>query len=239
MHVIYRKTLAKNFRYTTNIYNHRYGCNDEEAKNKNTLELYINKAKMYYVSQHIKPNTYFYLDLVNVSLGYFAVVVAIAELQCIITNNKNEADITIDRIELDNILSYNIVDSKKCTSVNKKIPTMDTPLYKRFDKTYTHRECFDASRINFDDIKGEVLIVSNDTLIHNLLNVLFPVLINSNIGNRLALGYYNFEDAKHKIAHTAIHHSIDQIFLPSGVDSSVKKEIENITPNVKIRYFCY
>jgi hypothetical protein len=237
MHVIYRKNIARNFRYTTNIYNQRYGCDDEEAKNKNTLELYINKIKMYYVTQHVKPGTRFYLDIANASLGYFALVIAIAELRCIITNDPT-AQISIDRIVLDELLKYSITDSKKCTSVNKQVPERHLPLYEKDLITYSHEQCFTASRDSFDDIGGDVLLVSNNRLIDNFFTVC-QYLCNSKITNRLALGYNDFEEAKHKIIHAIIHHNIDQIFLPAEIQNEIKIDLKNTYENLKITYFSY
>ena len=238
MHVIYRKNIAKNFRYTTNIYNHRYGCTDEEAKNKNTLELYVNKIKMFYITQNVKPGSRFFIDIYNASLGYFALVIAIAELKCIICDDKN-AQIKVDRISLDDALNYNIKDSKKCTSINKNLPEKTLPLYETNNNVLTHEQCFDLGRKNFDNIKGDVLLVSNEKLTYNITSIVLPFLINSNITNRLALGYQNFDDAKHKIAHTIIHHNVDQVFTPKETQTEIQKELYKLNKNLEITYFSY
>jgi hypothetical protein len=112
------------------------------------------------------------------------------------------------------------------------------PLYEKDLITYSHEQCFSASRDSFDDIGGDVLLVSNNRLIDNFF-VVCQYLCNSRITNRLALGYNNFEEAKHKIIHAIVHHNIDQVFLPAEVHNQIKKELKNTYENLKITYFSY
>ena len=133
-------------------------------------------------------------------------------------------------------LNYNIKDSKKCTSINKNLPEKTLPLYETNNNVLTHEQCFDLGRKNFDNIKGDVLLVSNEKLTYNITSIVLPFLINSNITNRLALGYQNFDDAKHKIAHTIIHHNVDQVFIPKETQTEIQKELYKLNKNLEITF---
>jgi hypothetical protein len=196
MKTISREIIPKNFRYKTTLYNKRHGCSEEKDANYTFLSTRIDQAKYkFYKSYKLKPEDTVCLNTCNVGIDYIAMVLAIAELGLVLTNDYNNC-----KLHIHNNLIYEDLPNSVFHEEFAKINIKNIDLYntissrrakpdKLFYKHYTHADAVKHIKSYAKQYNGKILHIGYANHLNALLKYFLPSLASGNVFMHYGLGY--------------------------------------------------
>lgn len=227
MENISRNIVGKNFRYTTNEYNHRFGCIDEEYKSYKDFIRITDHIKSFLYKKNLQVGAKVYIDINNMSFCYICLVIALAELRINIVEESQaeyviglHKDICIE--ELYNYKNNNL-------SLMSQISSRRAIFTDQFINDKTHRNIMQIATNNQNLFKGNILFVTTQRLQYHLDTTLLPCLISNSVNSIFAIGVNDIEQAKNKIEFLIQNHSIGTVVIQKKLKTYIHQEVNFVT----------